>query len=534
MAQDTKFDNESLLCALTVSSSLQMQDLLEEVDSDPGIQQDIQDIVQGKNQKKHYSIIKGRLFYKGRLVIPKTSKYIVIILQEYHDGVFGGHSGVLKTIKRIQRLFHWSKLKDDVQHYVSECTICQTHKYSTLNPGGLLQPIPLPTMIWSEVSMDFIDGLPKAEGFSVIMVVVDRLSKYAHFIPLKHPYTATSVAEKFIREIVRLHGYPVSIISDRDRVFLSKFWKECFRLAGTALKFSTAYHPQSDGQTEVVNRCLEAYLRCFTSANPKQWSKYLSWCEYWYNTSYHTSTHTSPFKLVYGREPPSLLQYEEGSTLNFELEVMLKERDEMLRQAKEFLVKAQAAMKDSADKHRRDLQFSVGSSVFLKLRPYRQKTLKKTFCRKLAAKYYGPFTVLERIGPVAYRLQLPDDCKIHPVFHVSQLKPVLGKNHIVTELPSTLNESAEFVLQPEALASYRYDDEGFLEVSVQWKGLPVHEISWMRVKDLKRDFPEFELEDKLGLIGGGNDKPWRVYYRKKKEAVRREEENKEVASADVD
>lgn len=159
-------------------------------------------------------------------------------------------------------------------------------------------------------------------------------------------------------------------------------------------------------------------------------------------------------------------------------------------------------MKDSADKHRRELQFQVGSSVFLKLRPYRQKTLAKTICRKLAAKYYGPFTVLEKIGPVAYRLQLPEDCKIHPVFHVSQLKPVLGKNHRVLELPSVITDSAEFVLEPEALAGYRYDDEGHLEVSVQWKGLPIHETSWMRAREVKRDFPEFELEDKLGLIGG--------------------------------
>ena len=453
--------------------------------------------------KKGFSVIKGRLFYKGRLVIAKTSKYIGIILQEYHDGVFGGHSGVLKTIKRIQRLFHWSKLKDDVQHYVSECTIRQTHKYSTLSPGGLLQPTPLPTVIWSEVSMDFIDSLPKSEGFSVIMVVVDRLSKYAHFIGLKHPYTATSVVEKFIREEVRLHGYPVLIISDRDRVFLSKFWKECFRQAGTSLKFSTAYHPQTDGQTEVVNRCLEAYLRCFTSANPKLWYKYLALCEYWYNTSYHTSIHTSPFKLVYGREPPALLWFEDGSTSNSELEVMLKERDEMLKQAKEFLLKSQEAMKNSADKHRHDLQFAVGSSVFLKLRPYRQKTLAKTFCQKLAAKYYGPFTVLERIGAVAYRLQLPSDCKIHPVFHVSQLKPVLGKNHTVTTLPMMFSANDEFILQPEKMTSLRYDSEGHLEALIQWKGLPVHESSWLRVRDVHKDFSEFELEDKLSLIGGG-------------------------------
>ncbi|XP_048604728.1 uncharacterized protein LOC125582201 [Brassica napus] len=184
---------------------------------------------------------------------------------------------------------------------------------------------------------------------------------------------------------------------------------------------------------------------------------------------------------------------------------MLRERDEMLKQAKEHLLKTQAAMKNSADKHRRDLQFSVGSSVFLKLRPYQQKTLAKTFCQKLSAKYYGPFTVLERIGAVAYRLQLPADCKIHPVFHVSQLKPVLGKDHTVTTLPVSFSENDEVILQPEKITSLRYDSEGHLEALIQWKGLPEHESSWLRVRDVHRDFPEFELEDKLSLIVGGGD-----------------------------
>ncbi|KAI0497465.1 hypothetical protein KFK09_020693 [Dendrobium nobile] len=135
-----------------------------------------------------------------------------------------------------------------------------------MSSGGLLQPLALPGRVWEEISMDFIDGLPHSKGFTVILVVVDRLNKYVHFIPLRHPYTAVTVASFFIREIVRLHGVPEAIVSDRDK--------------GTVLKRSTAYNPQTDGQTEVVNRSLETYLRCFASATPKLWAKWLSWAEY--------------------------------------------------------------------------------------------------------------------------------------------------------------------------------------------------------------------------------------------------------------
>lgn len=136
--------------------------------------------------------------------------------------------------------------------------------------------------------MDLVIGLPRAESFDSVLVVVDRLSKYAHFIPLKHPYSAASIAQIFIREIVRLHGIPQSILSDRDSAFTSLFWDELFKWQGTKLKRSTAYHPQTDGQTEVVNRGLETYLRCFAMHCNTKWVRWLPWVEFGYNTSYHS------------------------------------------------------------------------------------------------------------------------------------------------------------------------------------------------------------------------------------------------------
>lgn len=161
--------------------------------------------------------------------------------------------------------------------------------------------------------MDFVEGLPKLAGMDTILVVVDRLSKYGHFIALKHPFTATSVARIFVKEIVWLHGVPSSIVFDRDRIFVSHFWEELFKLQGTRLRRSTSYHPQSNGQTEVLNCTLETYLRCFFASKPKAWCSWLPWAEYWYNTSFHVSSRLTPFQIVYGREPPPLLRFEKGT-----------------------------------------------------------------------------------------------------------------------------------------------------------------------------------------------------------------------------
>lgn len=215
----------------------------------------------------------GLLWNKDRLVLPPNSPHKEAVIHDFHNTPMGGHSGMFRTYKRIASNFYWVGMKKDIQDYIRCCDTCQRNKSDTLTPIGLLQPLQIPDRVWEDVSMDFIDGLPMSNGFSAILVVVDRLSKYGHFIALKHSYSAKTVAEVFVKEVVRLHGMPRSIVSDRDPVFTSQFWSEYFRLQGSKLRMSSAYHTQTDGQTEVLNRCLETYLRCFAGSKQKQWLK---------------------------------------------------------------------------------------------------------------------------------------------------------------------------------------------------------------------------------------------------------------------
>jgi len=193
-----------------------------------------------------------------------------------------------------------------VQTCVIECEICQKIKTETLAPAGLLQPLPIPCQVWDNITLDFIEGLPVSQGRDTIMVIVDRLSKFAYFLTLRHSFTAKTVAEKFVDGVIKLHGMPKSIVSDRDPIFISHFWQEFFKMSGTKLQPSSAYHPQTNGQTEVINRCVEQYLRCFIHQWPTQWCSYLPWVEYWYNTTYHNSTGMTPFQALYRCLPPSI------------------------------------------------------------------------------------------------------------------------------------------------------------------------------------------------------------------------------------
>ncbi|XP_040988952.1 uncharacterized protein LOC121236569 [Juglans microcarpa x Juglans regia] len=321
---------------------------------------------------------------------------------------------------------------------------------------GLLQPLPIPQSPWLDIAMDFIVGLPSSNGMSVILTVVDRLTKFGHFFPLTHPYTTCKVVE------------------------------------GTTLAFSSAYHPQSDGQAEALNKCVEGYLRSYVGSKPKSWSKWLPMAEWCYNTTVHSSTGFSPFQALYGIPPPRLISYVPSTTANAELDHQLRSREEVLSLLKENLKKAQEMMKLYADRKRTERVFQVGDWVFLKLQPYRQKSVAMRHNMKLAPRYYGPFQVIQKIGTVAYKLDLPSSSKIHPVFHVSSLKKKLGDQ--ISPLPTLPPVDAEGNVQPEPelildRRMKKLGNHASTEVLVKWLGASLEDSSWESLWKLRSLYP---------------------------------------------
>ena len=204
-----------------------------------------------------FQLQEGLIKQEGEVWLGDNSGLQTKLIQAFHSSPIGGHSGVLATYHKVKQLFSWTGLKKDVENFVKQCNVCQQAKHEHYKVHGLLKPLPIPDGPWQAISMDFIEGLPKSEGYNVILVVVDHFTKVSHFLRLKHPFTAASVAKVFLNTVVRLHGLPLFIVLDRDRIFTSAFWKELFRIWGTELQMSTTYHPQTDGQTERVKQRVE-------------------------------------------------------------------------------------------------------------------------------------------------------------------------------------------------------------------------------------------------------------------------------------
>ncbi|KAL1204567.1 RNA-directed DNA polymerase-like protein [Cardamine amara subsp. amara] len=374
----------------------------------------------------------GFLFRDKRLCIPQGSMRELLI-REAHGGGLMGHFGRDKTLSVLMEHFFWPHLRRDVERFCVKCITCLKAK-SRSHPHGLYMPLPIPNLPWVDISMDFVLGLPQVNHKDSIFVVVDRFSKMAHFIPCNKTNDATQTAELFFKEVVRLHGVPRTIVSDRDTKFLSHFWKTLWRKLGTKLLFSTTCHPQTDGQTEVVNRTLSTLLRATVGKNLRNWVSCLPYIEFAYNHARHSATKQSPFEIVYGFNPLTPLDLSplpqavySSSTGETKAEFVKK----LHQRVKENLEKKTDKYKQQADKGRKEITFEPGEWVWLHMRHERFPNQRKS---KLSPRGDGPFRVLERINNNAYKLELPGELNISSTFNVSDLSPFhVGETNLGSE-----------------------------------------------------------------------------------------------------
>lgn len=442
-----------------------------------------------KSPHGDYVLQEGLIKTKGKILVPPDMKLQNLIISALHDSPVGGHSGAFVTYQKVKQLFVWTRMKMMIKEFVAACQVCQQAKSERVKYPGLLQPLPVPKFAWQVITMNFIEGLQVSHSYNCIMVIVDKFSKYAHFLPLSHPFTAYKVAMLFMEHIFKLHGLPESIVSDRDKVFTSTLWKELFRLAGTTLQMSSAYHPQTDGQTERVNQCLEGYLRCFVHSCPNKWKDWLSLAEFWYNTSYHSSLDKTPFEVLYGQPPRHLGIDVMESCVVPDLQEWLLKRKLMLQLIQQQLSRAQQRQKYQADKHRSERSFDVGDWVFLKLQPYVQSSLIKRANHKLYFRYFGPYQILEKIGQMAYKLLLPDSTSIHSVFHVSLLKKAVDDlSQVSDELPAQ-TDTLQFPVKVLHRRIQTKDERTVSQVLVQWSSWPPALATWENEFVLREKFP---------------------------------------------
>lgn len=323
--------------------------------------------------------------------------------------------------------------------------------------------------------MDFIVDLPPSKGMTTILVVVDRLTKMAHFIPTKGVPTAEQTAELMLQEIFRLHGIPDDIVSDRGVQFTSKLWKSFCTALGVKVNLFSSFHPQSNGQTERTNQTLEQYLRCFICYLQDDWMEFLPTAEFSYNNSEHSSISQSPFFANFGFHPtfiPNLPVYTPIPTVTERITILQEAQKRLM----EILKEAQENYKKAADRHRRSKpNFKVGDKVWLSTKNLKQKIPSP----KLGQKFIGPFKIISQINQVAFCLELPTSMKIHPVFHVSLLKPFHDNSftgRIMAPPPPIIVEGEEEYIVENILDSRIHRNR--LQYLVKWKGYGPEENSW--------------------------------------------------------
>ncbi|KAA3480655.1 DNA/RNA polymerase superfamily protein [Gossypium australe] len=331
--------------------------------------------------------------FRDRTCVPKKLELIQKILHEAHSGCLYVHPGSTKMYNDLKQLYWWSGMKRDISEFVARCLMCQQVKAEHQVPSGLLQPVMIPEWKWDRVTMDFVSGLPLSlKNKDTIWVVVDRLTKFAHFIPVCTDFSLDKLVELYLSEIVRLHRLPVSIISDRDPRLTSLFWKKLQEALGTKLNFSTTFHPQTDRQSERVIQILEYMLRCCVLEFKGKWEKYLPLVEFAYNKSFESSIKMAPYEALYGCKCQTPLYWTELTKKQIHGVDLIRETEEKVKVILDCLKVAS---------NRTDINFQIGDKVFLKVSLY--KKILRFGCKgKLSSRFIGPYEIIERICPVAY------------------------------------------------------------------------------------------------------------------------------------
>nr|AAX96226.1 retrotransposon protein, putative, Ty3-gypsy sub-class [Oryza sativa Japonica Group]ABA92682.1 retrotransposon protein, putative, Ty3-gypsy subclass [Oryza sativa Japonica Group] len=436
----------------------------------------------------------GTIWMGERLCVPDDKELKDLILTEAHQTQYSIHLGSTKMYQDLKEKFWWVSMRREIAEFVALCDVCQRVKAEHQRPAGLLQPLQIPEWKWEEIGMDFITGLPRtSSGHDSIWVVVDRLTKVAHFIPVHTTYTGKKLAELYLARIMCLHGVPKKIVSDRGSQLTSKFWQKLQEELGTRLNFSTTYHPQTDGRTERVNQILEGMLRACALDFGGAWDKSLPYAEFSYNNSYQASLQMAPFEALYGRKCRTPLFWDQtGERQLFGTEV-LTEAEEKVRTIRERLRIAQSRQKSYADNRRTELTFEAGDYVYLRVTPLRGVHRFQTK-GKLAPCFVGPYKILERRGEVAYQLELPSNMiGIHDVFHLSQLKKCLRVPEEQADLEHIdIQEDLTYVEKPIRIletSERRTRNKVTRFCRVQWSHHSEEEATWEREDELKAAHP---------------------------------------------
>ncbi|KAD3068433.1 hypothetical protein E3N88_36313 [Mikania micrantha] len=395
----------------------------------------------------------------------------------------------------LRKNYWWPGMKFNILQYVNRCLTCLQVKAEHQKPHEHLQPLEVPEWKWEHITMDFITKLPRtAKQHDSIWMIVDRLTKSAHFLPIRETYSLEKLSELFVKEIVARHGVPLSIVSDRDTRFTSRFWKKFHEQMGTRLCLSTAYHPQTDGQTERTIQTLEDMLHACVIDFGGNWDDHLPLVEFSYNNSYHASIGMPPYEMLYGRRCRTPLCWGEVGQKDMGSKSDVELMANKLAQVRARLKAAQDRQKSYADKRRRPIEFNVGDRVLLKVSPW--KGLIRFRKRgKLSPRYIGPFKILARIDKVAYRLELPDELSsIHPTFHVSHLRKCLADetSHVLYD-KIEVDDKLNYVEEPVAILDRdekRLRNKVVKMVKVQWKHRKGSEATWETEEEMRICYPQ--------------------------------------------